>query len=107
MNNTSDNQLQESKEGMGSVVVSILFLIIAFILTLFTLLIFYRNYTSPNTEGIWIPMGITSAASLAGLFFGRNSLRTGAARGLSLLSIGVCTLLLLIEAGLAVYLLTK
>ncbi|MNS02875.1 hypothetical protein D3C72_342000 [compost metagenome] len=107
MNNISDNQLQESREGMGSVVVSILLMIIAFILTLFTLLIFFRNYTSPNTIGIWIPIGITSVASLAGLLFGRNALRTGAARGLSLFSIIVCVLLLLLEAGLSVYLLIK
>ncbi|GIP19999.1 hypothetical protein [Paenibacillus sp. J22TS3] len=107
MNNITGNELHEPKEGMGSVVVSILLMIIAFILTLFTLLIFSRNYDSPNTVGIWVPIGITAAASLGGLMFGRNSLKTGAARGLSVFSTSVSAVLLLGELVLAVLLLVK
>lgn len=109
MNSTTGNSIHENGpgEGLGAVIVSILFGIIAFILTLFTLLIFFRNYQSPNTIGIWVPIGITSAAAVGGLIFGRNSLKTNASRSLSIFSMILCTLLLLLEIGLGVALLIK
>ncbi|MBP1999636.1 cation transport ATPase [Paenibacillus shirakamiensis] len=100
---TTEPQDQE----LGRAIVSILFTIIAFILSLFTLLIFSRNHNSPNTIGIWVPILITFLMSGAGVFFARQALQLDAGRKMGIFSMLVNSILIAFLIVLSILLLLK